>query len=81
MNYYIPQWDSPLPVVMTWSNGGDIIDGEGNVNFDTPEFAAAVERFNALSVMRLRTQDQNEALERIIARWGDPPSWERGKAG
>jgi multiple sugar transport system substrate-binding protein len=46
--YYIPQWDSPLPVVMTWSNGGDIIDADGNVNFDTPEFAEAVDLYTGL---------------------------------
>ncbi|MFD4420971.1 extracellular solute-binding protein [Agromyces sp. NPDC058484] len=46
--YYIPQWDSPLPVVMTWSNGGDIIDADGNVDFDTPEFEAAVDTYTGL---------------------------------
>ena len=46
--YYIPQWDSPLPVIMTWSNGGDIIDAEGNVDFDTPEFDAAVDTYTGL---------------------------------
>jgi multiple sugar transport system substrate-binding protein len=46
--YYIPQWDSPLPVVMTWSNGGDIIDADGTVNFDTPEFAEAVDIYTGL---------------------------------
>lgn len=46
--YYIPQWDSPLPVVMTWSQGGDIIDADGNVDFDTPEFSAAVDLYTGL---------------------------------
>jgi len=46
--YYIPQWDSPLPVVMTWSNGGDIIDADGNVDFDTPEFDEAVDVYTGL---------------------------------
>ena len=46
--YYIPQWDSPLPVIMTWDLGGDIIDGEGAVNFDTPEFAEAVDLYTGL---------------------------------
>ncbi|RXZ68439.1 extracellular solute-binding protein [Agromyces albus] len=46
--YYIPQWDSPLPVFMTWSNGGDIIDADGNVDFDTPEFDAAVDTYTGL---------------------------------
>ena len=46
--YYIPQWDSPLPVVMTWDFGGSIIDADGNVNFDTPEFAKAVDLYTGL---------------------------------
>lgn len=46
--YYIPQWDSPLPVVMTWDFGGSIIDANGNVNFDTPEFAKAVDLYTGL---------------------------------
>ncbi|MFC0682634.1 extracellular solute-binding protein [Lysobacter korlensis] len=46
--YYIPQWDSPLPVVMTWSHGGDIIDADGSVNFDTPEFEQAVDLYTGL---------------------------------
>lgn len=46
--YYIPQWDSPLPVYMTWSNGGDIIDAEGNVDFDTPEFSETVDLYTGL---------------------------------
>lgn len=46
--YYIPQWDSSLPVVMTWDQGGDIIDAEGNVDFNTPAFAAAVDLYAGL---------------------------------
>jgi multiple sugar transport system substrate-binding protein len=46
--YYIPQWDSPLPVVMTWSNGGDIIDSDGAVDFDTPEFQETVDLYTGL---------------------------------
>jgi multiple sugar transport system substrate-binding protein len=46
--YYIPQWDSPLPVVMTWDQGGDIVDADGNVDFDTPEFAKAVDLYTGL---------------------------------
>jgi len=46
--YYIPQWDSPLPVIMTWDFGGDIIDADGNVDFDTPEFADAVDLYTGL---------------------------------
>lgn len=46
--YYIPQWDSSLPVVMTWDQGGDIIDAAGNVDFNTPAFAAAVDLYAGL---------------------------------
>jgi len=46
--YYIPQWDAPLPVEMTWSFGGDVIDADGNVNFDTPAFEKAVDIYTGL---------------------------------
>lgn len=46
--YYIPQWDAPLPIEMTWSNGGEVIDADGAVNFDTPEFQAAVDIYTGL---------------------------------
>ena len=46
--YYIPQWDAPLPVEITWSFGGDVIDSEGNVDFDSPEFAKAVDIYTGL---------------------------------
>lgn len=46
--YYIPQWDSPLPLIMTWSNGGDVIEADGSVNFDVPEFHAAVDTYVGL---------------------------------
>lgn len=46
--YYIPQWDSSLPVVMTWDQGGDIIDADGNVDFNTPAFVAAVDLYAGL---------------------------------
>ena len=46
--YYIPQWDAPLPVEMTWSLGGDVIDADGNVDFDTPEFHEAVDLYTGL---------------------------------
>ena len=46
--YYIPQWDAPLPIEMTWSMGGDVIDSDGNVNFDTPEFQKAVDLYTGL---------------------------------
>lgn len=46
--YYIPQWDSALPVVMTWDQGGDIVDAEGLIDFDTPEFDDAVDLYTGL---------------------------------
>ncbi|MGV8858113.1 extracellular solute-binding protein [Rhodoglobus sp.] len=46
--YYIPQWDAPLPIEMTWSMGGEVIDADGNVNFDTPEFQKAVDVYTGL---------------------------------
>ena len=46
--YYIPQWDAPLPIEMTWSMGGEVIDADGNVNFDTPEFQKAVDLYTGL---------------------------------
>jgi len=46
--YYIPQWDAPLPIEMTWSMGGEVIDADGNVNFDTPEFSDAVDLYTGL---------------------------------
>jgi len=45
--YYIPQWDSALPVVMTWDQGGDIV-ADGAIDFDTPEFAQAVDLYTGL---------------------------------
>jgi multiple sugar transport system substrate-binding protein len=41
--YYIPQWDSALPVEFTWEAGGKITDANGKVTFDTPEFRAAAD--------------------------------------
>jgi multiple sugar transport system substrate-binding protein len=46
--YYIPQWDSPLPVEMTWSFGGDVVAADGTIDFDTPEFAQAVDTYLGL---------------------------------
>jgi multiple sugar transport system substrate-binding protein len=40
--YYIPQWDSALPVEFTWEAGGDVMQN-GKVNFDTPQFKAAAD--------------------------------------
>lgn len=46
--YYIPQWDAPLPIQMTWSMGGEVLGSEGNVDFNTPEFEAAVDIYTGL---------------------------------
>jgi multiple sugar transport system substrate-binding protein len=46
--YYIPQWDAPLPIEITWSMGGEVVDADGNVDFDTPEFQAAVDVYTGL---------------------------------
>jgi multiple sugar transport system substrate-binding protein len=41
--YYIPQWDAPLPIQFTWQAGGDVVDANGTVSFDSPEFRKAAE--------------------------------------
>src|SRR5258707_13404226 len=41
--YYIPQWDSALPIEFTWDAGGDVVDSSGKVNFDSPQFRAAAD--------------------------------------
>ena len=46
--FYIQQWAAPLPVTMTWSNGGDVITTDGAVDFNTPEFEAAVDTYTGL---------------------------------
>ncbi|PSL37284.1 carbohydrate ABC transporter substrate-binding protein (CUT1 family) [Labedella gwakjiensis] len=46
--YYVPQWDSALPVVMTWDHGGDIVNGDGAVDFDTLAFESAVDVYTGL---------------------------------
>ena len=46
--YYIPQWDNALPIVLTWGQGGSVVDADGNVTFDTPEFATAVDIYAGL---------------------------------
>lgn len=43
--YYIPQWDNTLPVQYTWQAGGDVVDADGKVDFDTPAFTAAVDHY------------------------------------
>lgn len=46
--YYIPQWDSSLPVIMTWDHGGDIVGDDGAIDFDTEEFREAVDVYTGL---------------------------------
>jgi multiple sugar transport system substrate-binding protein len=46
--YYIPQWDSALPVVMTWDHGGEVVNGDGMIDFDTPEFQKAADLYTGL---------------------------------
>lgn len=46
--YYIPQWDSSLPVIMTWDQGGDIVTDSGDIDFNTPEFAKAADLYTGL---------------------------------
>lgn len=41
--YYIPQWDSSLPVAWTWSAGGEVVDDAGNVNFENDGFRQAAD--------------------------------------
>jgi multiple sugar transport system substrate-binding protein len=40
--YYIPQWDSALPVEFTWEAGGDVFQN-GKVTFDTAAFKTAAD--------------------------------------
>ncbi len=46
--YYIPQWDSALPVIMTWDQGGQIVTDSGEIDFDTPAFQSAVDLYTGL---------------------------------
>ena len=46
--YYIPQWDSPLPLEITWSYGGDVVGSDGKIDFDTEAFNAAVDTYLGL---------------------------------
>ncbi|MEV0616483.1 extracellular solute-binding protein [Nonomuraea sp. NPDC050404] len=46
--FHIPQWDTTLPVLMTWANGGTIVDGGGTIDFDTPAFHRAVDLYTGL---------------------------------
>lgn len=46
--YYIPQWDSALPMIMTWDFGGDAVGPDGIVNFDTDAFRKAADLYTGL---------------------------------
>jgi len=46
--FYIPQWDSALPVEMTWDQGGDVVNNKGKIDFNTPEFKSAVDLYTGL---------------------------------
>ncbi|MDR2929376.1 MAG: extracellular solute-binding protein [Propionibacteriaceae bacterium] len=46
--YYIPQWDSTLPVGMTWSHGGDIVGPKGTIDFDSAGFNKMVDVYTGL---------------------------------
>ncbi|MCU1518887.1 MAG: transporter substrate-binding protein, partial [Pseudarthrobacter sp.] len=46
--YYVPQWDSALPVTMTRAFGGDIVGSDGKVNFNTPAFQEAADLYTGL---------------------------------
>ena len=46
--YYIPQWDSALPVEMTWDFGGDVVNSKGDLDFDSSAFHKAVSLYTGL---------------------------------
>ncbi|MCF6476580.1 extracellular solute-binding protein [Nonomuraea sp. MG754425] len=46
--FFIPQWDSALPVIMTWSMGGDIVDAHRRIDFGDPAFRRAVDLYTGL---------------------------------
>jgi multiple sugar transport system substrate-binding protein len=46
--YYIPQWDSSLPVAWTWAAGGEVVDADGNVDFDNPGFYDMVDLYTGM---------------------------------
>ncbi|MEV7007955.1 extracellular solute-binding protein [Streptosporangium sp. NPDC051022] len=46
--YYVPQWDSALPVIMTWAQGGAVVGANGEITFDTPAFRKAVDTYTGL---------------------------------
>lgn len=43
--YYIPQWDSALPVIMTWDQGGDIVGKDGTIDFSSDAFTKAADLY------------------------------------
>ena len=46
--YYIPQWDSALPMIMTWDFGGDAVNSDGMIDFDTDAFHSAADLYTGL---------------------------------
>ncbi|MBF8184169.1 extracellular solute-binding protein [Nonomuraea sp. K274] len=46
--FHLPQWDNALPVIMTWTQGGTIVDDSGQVDFDTPAFHQVVDIYTGL---------------------------------
>lgn len=46
--YYIPQWDSALPMIMTWDFGGDVVNADGMIDFDTDAFHKAADLYTGL---------------------------------
>ncbi|HVA86075.1 MAG TPA: extracellular solute-binding protein [Candidatus Saccharimonadales bacterium] len=40
---YIPQWDQALPLEFAWEAGGNVVDSNGKVTFDTPAFRTAAD--------------------------------------
>ena len=45
--FFIPQWDSALPVIMTWDQGGDIVNKSGNIDFNTDAFSKATDLYSS----------------------------------
>lgn len=46
--YYIPQWDSALPMIMTWDFGGSAVKADGTIDFNTDAFHKAADLYTGL---------------------------------
>lgn len=57
--YYVPQWDSALPVAMTWDQGGSVVNNDGKIDFNTPEFQKAVDLYTGLYADKSVPTDSN----------------------